>query len=80
MSHAAQGLSLAAAGRGDRDPGRFIQAGYLATTPGGIDAILIIGATVPVDLPFILSAQVVRVLLVLLAGPALVAPVARRLG
>lgn len=54
--------------------------GYLATTPGGIDAILIIGATVPVDLPFILSAQVVRVLLVLLAGPALVAHVARRLG
>lgn len=54
--------------------------GYLATTPGGIDAILIIGATVPVDLPFILSAQVVRVLLVLLAGPTLAAYVARRLG
>lgn len=53
--------------------------GYLATTPGGIDAILIIGATVPVDLPFILTAQVVRILLVLLAGPALVAFVARRL-
>ena len=53
--------------------------GYLATTPGGIDAILIIGATVPVDLPFILSAQVVRVLLVLLLGPALATYVARRL-
>ncbi len=53
--------------------------GYLATTPGGIDAILIIGATVPVDLPFILSAQVVRVLLVLLLGPALATFVARRL-
>lgn len=54
--------------------------GYLATTPGGIDAILIIGTTAPVDLPFILSAQVVRVLLVLLVGPALAAHVARRLG
>lgn len=53
--------------------------GYLATTPGGIDAILIIGATVPVDLPFILSAQVVRVLMVLLLGPALATYVARRL-
>lgn len=51
--------------------------GYLATTPGGIDAILIIGTTVPVDLPFILSAQVLRVLLVLLFGPALAAYVAR---
>ncbi|MFV3129057.1 AbrB family transcriptional regulator [Niveispirillum sp. KHB5.9] len=53
--------------------------GYLATTPGGIDAILIIGATVPVDLPFILSAQVVRVLVVLLVGPAFASFVARRL-
>ncbi|WP_029013425.1 AbrB family transcriptional regulator [Niveispirillum irakense] len=52
--------------------------GYLATTPGGIDAILIIGATVPVDLPFILSAQVLRVLLVLLCGPALATYVARQ--
>ncbi|KPF83705.1 hypothetical protein IP70_18375 [alpha proteobacterium AAP38] len=54
--------------------------GYLATTPGGIDAILIIATTTPVDLPFILSAQVVRVLLVLLIGPALAAHLARRLG
>lgn len=53
--------------------------GYLATTPGGIDAILIIATTTPVDLPFILSAQVVRVLLVLLIGPALSAYIARRL-
>lgn len=51
--------------------------GYLATTPGGIDAILIIGASVPVDLPFILSAQVLRVLLVLVCGPALATYVAR---
>lgn len=53
--------------------------GYLATTPGGIDAILIIATTTPVDLPFILSAHVVRVLLVLLIGPALSAYIARRL-
>lgn len=43
--------------------------GYLATSPGGVDSILIIAASTPVDLPFILSAQVVRIILVLLVGP-----------
>ncbi len=38
---------------------------YLATSPGGIDAMLIIAASTPVDLPLILSAQLVRFLMVL---------------
>jgi membrane AbrB-like protein len=52
--------------------------GYLATSPGGVDSILIIAASTPVDLPFILSAQVVRIILVLLLGPYAVGFLARR--
>lgn len=52
--------------------------GYLATSPGGVDSILIIAASTPVDLPFILSAQVVRIILVLLLGPYAVEFLARR--
>ena len=51
--------------------------GYLSTSPGGVDSILIIAAYTPVDLPFILSAQVVRVILVLVAGPWAAGQVAR---
>jgi membrane AbrB-like protein len=51
--------------------------GYLATSPGGVDSILIIAASTPVDLPFILSAQVVRIILVLLLGPYAVGFLAR---
>lgn len=43
--------------------------GYLATSPGGVDSILIIAASTPVDLPFILAAQICRIILVLLIGP-----------
>lgn len=52
--------------------------GYLATSPGGVDSILIIAASTPVDLPFILSAQVVRIILVLVLGPYAVGFLARR--
>lgn len=52
--------------------------GYLATSPGGVDSILIIAASTPVDLPFILSAQVLRIILVLLLGPYAVGFLARR--
>ena len=51
--------------------------GYLATSPGGVDSILIIAASTPVDLPFILAAQVVRIILVLIIGPSAAAQVAR---
>jgi membrane AbrB-like protein len=52
--------------------------GYLSTSPGGVDSILIIAASTSVDLPFILAAQVVRIILVLLIGPYAVGFLARR--
>lgn len=51
--------------------------GYLATSPGGVDSILIIAASTPVDLPFILAAQVMRIILVLMVGPWAAGQVAR---
>lgn len=51
--------------------------GYLATSPGGVDSILIIAASTPVDLPFILAAQVMRIILVLMVGPWIAGQVAR---
>lgn len=52
--------------------------GYLSTSPGGVDSILIIAASTPVDLPFILAAQVVRIILVLVIGPYAARFLARR--
>lgn len=51
---------------------------YLATSPGGVDAMLIIAASSDVDLPFILSAQTVRFLLIVAFGPPLVRAIVRR--
>lgn len=51
---------------------------YLATSPGGIDAMLIIAASVHVNLPFILAAQLVRFLMVLALGRPLGRFIARR--
>ncbi|MET3663588.1 AbrB family transcriptional regulator [Caulobacter sp. 1776] len=51
--------------------------GYLSTSPGGVDSILIIAASTRVDLPFILAAQVMRIILVLMIGPWAAARVAR---
>jgi membrane AbrB-like protein len=44
---------------------------YLATSPGGVDTAAIIGATSKVDLPFVMSMQTARLLLVLFIGPVL---------
>ncbi|MDR1242608.1 MAG: AbrB family transcriptional regulator [Deltaproteobacteria bacterium] len=45
---------------------------YLATSPGGVDAIAIIAAsTENVDKPFIMSIQMLRLIVVLLIGPCL---------
>ena len=41
---------------------------YLATSPGGMDAIMIIAMSSPVDLPFVMAAQVLRLFTVLLTG------------
>jgi uncharacterized protein len=42
---------------------------YLATSPGGADVVAIIAASAPVDLAFVVSMQVLRLLLVLATGP-----------
>ncbi len=44
---------------------------YLATSPGGADSVAIISASTPVDVPFVMSMQMSRFLLVLFTGPAL---------
>jgi membrane AbrB-like protein len=44
---------------------------YLATCPGGVDSVAIIGASSHADLSFIMTLQTLRLLIVLLAGPAL---------
>ncbi|QDH13599.1 AbrB family transcriptional regulator [Formicincola oecophyllae] len=47
---------------------------YLATSPGGLDTIIIISATVPVALPFIISMQTARMVAVIVLGPLIAKP------
>lgn len=51
---------------------------YLATSPGGIDAVAIIATDSNVDIPFILSMQFARVIIVLVTGPWLARMLAGR--
>ena len=44
---------------------------YLATSPGGVDSAAIIATSSKVDLPFVMSMQTARLLIVLCIGPAL---------
>ncbi|MDR3456702.1 MAG: AbrB family transcriptional regulator [Verrucomicrobiae bacterium] len=44
---------------------------YLATSPGGVDSAAIIAASSKVDLPFVMSMQTARLLMVLFIGPVL---------
>jgi hypothetical protein len=44
---------------------------YLATSPGGADSVAIIAASSPVDVPFVLTMQVLRLLFVMATGPAI---------
>lgn len=44
--------------------------GYLATTPGGIYAVLAVAASSNVDITFVVAAQLIRVLLMLFLAPA----------
>jgi membrane AbrB-like protein len=53
---------------------------YLATSPGGMDSVAIIGAASNADLSFVMGLQIVRLVIVLLAGPALARFVSRRMG
>lgn len=50
---------------------------YLATSPGGADAVAIIAASSGGDMAFIMATQTLRLILVLLAGPYLAKGVAR---
>ena len=52
---------------------------YLATCPGGVDSIAIIGASSHADLSFVMTLQTLRLLIVLMAGPALARFIAQRL-
>lgn len=52
---------------------------YLATSPGGLDAIAIIAASTHVDAPFVLALQTIRFLTILLIGPPLARLVARHM-
>lgn len=49
---------------------------YLATSPGGADAVAIIAASAPVDVPFVVAMQSARFFLILLVGPALARAIA----
>jgi membrane AbrB-like protein len=52
---------------------------YLSTSPGGIDAVLIVASSHHLDLSFVLAAQMSRLLLTLVAGPAITGFMARAL-
>jgi membrane AbrB-like protein len=54
--------------------------GYLATTPGGLYAVLAASVGSGGDTAFVLAVQVVRILLMLLAAPLLAAHLVRRRG
>jgi uncharacterized protein len=52
---------------------------YLAMSPGGADSIAIIAASSPVDTPFVLTMQILRMLFVMATGPPIARALARRL-
>jgi membrane AbrB-like protein len=52
---------------------------FLATSPGGADAIAIIAASAPIDASFVMGLQAARLVLVLLLGPPMAGWIARRL-
>nr|WP_246586899.1 AbrB family transcriptional regulator [Stakelama flava] len=51
---------------------------YLAVSPGGMDSVAIIAASIKVDLPFVMAMQFLRFAVVLIAGPAVARIAARR--
>jgi membrane AbrB-like protein len=50
---------------------------YLATSPGGVDSVAIIAASTRVDIPFVMSMQVARLMIIIMVGPSLARRVAR---
>lgn len=53
---------------------------YLATSPGGMDAVAIIAASSNVDIAFVMAMQSLRFLIVLATGPSLARFIAKRIG
>jgi membrane AbrB-like protein len=52
---------------------------YLATSPGGADTVAIIAASTPVDVPFVITMQVLRLLFVMATGPAIARMLSRKM-
>jgi hypothetical protein len=63
---------------GELLPGTDPLTAYLAMSPGGIDAAVIIASQASVSLPLILASQFVRLLFVIAGAPALAKWLARR--
>jgi hypothetical protein len=51
---------------------------YLSMSPGGMDTAVVIAATTNVSLPLVLAAQMVRLIIVMIAGPSMAKVVAGR--
>ena len=52
---------------------------YLATSPGGMDSVAIIGASTNADLSFVMALQTLRLVIVLIAGPPLARFISQRM-
>jgi uncharacterized protein len=52
---------------------------YLATSPGGMDSVAIIGASSKADLSFVMALQTLRLVIVLFAGPPLARFITQRM-
>jgi membrane AbrB-like protein len=61
------GLAFALSRLAHLDP----MTAYLATSPGGIDAVAIVAASAKLDMSFVMALQTARVLMVILVGPTL---------
>jgi uncharacterized protein len=60
-----------------RTPGIDPLTAYLATSPGGVDSVAIIAASSKVDMPFVMSMQAARLMMILMIGPSSARWVAR---
>jgi membrane AbrB-like protein len=52
---------------------------YLATSPGGMDSVAIIGASSKADLSFVMALQTLRLVIVIICGPPLARYVSQRI-
>jgi membrane AbrB-like protein len=52
---------------------------YLATSPGGMDSVAIIGASSKADLSFVMALQTLRLVIVIIGGPPLAKFIAQRM-